>query len=130
MSKAFSEIKITELDDGASGPSGPGALMRLVLKLSDTAPYEWCEFFDRAWQQNFYMMKRSAHASGDNIEIICMPEELQNDHIPQLKKVVAETNASYAAYGAKQEQLAAEQKAAQQKQKDDLSKLKNDLKFD
>lgn len=130
MSERFGDIKLTELDDEASGPSGQGDLMRLVLKLSEPAPYEWCEIFNQAWPQHFYMMNRSAYASGDHIEIICMPDELQNDQIPELKKVIEATNAAYGEYLAKQEQLAAEEADAEQKRKDDLSKLKKNLKFD
>lgn len=104
--------------------------MRLVLRLSDYAPPQWSEYFNHAWQQNFYMMKRNARASGDKIEITCMPDELQSDHIPELKKVIAETNEAYRAFFEEQQERTNQYKASLQKQKDDLAKLKGSLKFD
>jgi hypothetical protein len=126
----FQYIKIVDLDEEASGPSGEGALMRTILKLSETPPPEWSEYFNQAWQQHIYMMKRRARVIGDWIEIICMPAELQHDHIPELNKVIAQTNAAYSSHAADQESRreAIENETARQKQQ--LSELKSKLKFD
>lgn len=126
----FKDIKIAAMDDGASGPAGEGALMRIVLKLSASPPASWSEYFNRAWQQHLYMTKRRTTVSGSRLEIICMPDELQTDHIPELNKIIAETNAAYRSYAsdrARQRQ-AAEEEASRQKQQ--LADLKGRLKFD
>jgi hypothetical protein len=126
----FEDIKIVALDDAASEPSGEGALMRIVLKLSASAPAVWAEHFNQAWHQHLYMMKRWAAVSGGRLEILCMPPELEADHIPELSKVIAQTNDAYRAFAAEQarQQQAVEEEALRQKQQ--LSVLKGRLKFD
>lgn len=127
---AFTEIKIKELDDAASGPSGQGALMRLVLRLSQSAPGPWSDYFNQAWRQHIYMMKRRASVSGDRLEIVCMPDELQSDHVPELNKVIALTNAAYSAYAAEQNRLRQQATDEAKRQRDELASLKDSLKFD
>lgn len=130
VEKTFTDIKIKELDDGASGPSGEGALYRLVLKLSHSAPSAWADYFNGAWKQHFYMMKRRASVFGDTLEIICMPDELEKDHVPELKKVIAETNDAYKRWIADREQMRQVQEEQAKRQKQELSDLKGRLKFD
>jgi hypothetical protein len=50
----FIDITIAEFDDKASEPSGRGALQRLVLRLSQSAPGEWADYFNQAWSQHLY----------------------------------------------------------------------------
>jgi len=130
VADTFTDIKIKELDDAASGPSGQGALMRLVLRLSESAPGPWSQYFNQAWQQHIYMMKRRASVSGDRLEITCMPDELQSDHLPELSKVIAQTNAAYGAHAAEQSRLRQQAADEAKRQKDELSSLKGKLKFD
>lgn len=130
MTGTFKDIKIMELDDAASGPSGERALMRLVLRLSHSAPAPWSEYFNQAWQQHIYMMKRRATVSGDRLAIICMPDELQSDHLPELNKVIAKTNAAYGVYAAEQSRLQQQAVDEAKRQKDELASLKGKLKFD
>ena len=130
MTKQFEDIRIIAIDDKASRPSGQGALMDIVLRLSQIAPPEWADYFDDAWKQHIYMTKRNASASGNQITITCIPDDLESDHIPELKKVIADTNKAYGAYHAaklREEQTAAEQA---RKQSETLSNLKKNIKFD
>uniref|UniRef100_E6VP05 Uncharacterized protein n=1 Tax=Rhodopseudomonas palustris (strain DX-1) TaxID=652103 RepID=E6VP05_RHOPX len=130
MAETFTGIKIKELDDAASGPSGEGALHRLVLKLSHRAPGLWADYFNRAWNQHIYMMKRRAAVFGDTLEIICMPDELEKDHVPELNKVMAETNEAYKRYIADRERTRQAEEERAKRQKQELSELKSRLKFD
>lgn len=130
MSDQFTDLRIISLDDKASGPSGQGALFRLVLKLSESAPPEWEDYFNRAWEQHLYMMKRRASVSGDQLEIVCMPDELEKDHIPELNKVINETNRAYRGYLQERQQHEATQTQEAQRQREMLSNLKGRLKFD
>lgn len=130
MVKQFQDIKIAGIDEKASGPSGEGALIRLVLRLTDNAPGEWSQLFNNTWGSHLYGMKRRASTYGDHLEIICVLDELESDHLPELKKVIADTNATYRRYLVQQamEQKAEEEKAKRQEQQ--LSDLKSRLKFD
>ncbi|MAS05275.1 MAG: hypothetical protein CL534_11395 [Ahrensia sp.] len=85
MSSEFEDIKIVSFDEKASGPSGFGSLMKLILRLSAVVPSEWADFFNLAWQRHIYMMKRDVAAYGDAIEILCAPDELESDHLPEIK---------------------------------------------
>lgn len=126
----FTDIKIVGLDDAASGPSGQGALVRLCLKLSQSAPTAWSQYFNDAWDQHFYMTKRRATAFGDRLEIVCMPVELQNEHLPELNKVISETNDAYRKHADAQiSEREIEAERARQ-QKEELANLKGRLKFD
>lgn len=127
--KEFDDIKIVSLDESASGPSGEGALMTMVLRLSGKAPSAWCAYFNAGWKSNFFMMKRRAEANGTSIVVTCLPDELQ-DQINHMKPIVAQSNAAY-------KELLAEHQAAQdaankdaQDRKETLKNLKGSLDFD
>jgi hypothetical protein len=129
MPSEFQDISIIELSDDESGPSGQGALMRIVLKLSAYAPPEWADYFHSAWRQHMYMMKRSVEIQGNRLVIICMPEELQTDHIPELNKVMSETNAAYKKYAAEKDKAQQARAENARRQKEELAKIKGQLKF-
>ena len=131
MSNEFVPIKIVGLNDGASKRVEPGsAIVRVVLELSASAPSNWADYFNNSWKQHIYMMKRRAEVRGKRLEIECVPEELQPDHLPELKKVIDATNEAYGKYHA---QVALAQQAevvAQVADAAKLAELKNKLKFD
>lgn len=126
----FQALKIVEIDDAASGPSGQGKLQRIVLKLSQPAPREWADYFNALWEGHIYMMKRRAEVAYNSLSIVCMPEELEKDHLPELRKVIEQTNAAFAGHVASQEQgrRADEESAALEKKK--ITDLKKSIKFD
>lgn len=131
MTTEFQDIKIVSLDDEASYKSDPSsALTNIILNLSASAPYEWSSYFNERWIQQFYMMKRNASVSGKRLEIYCVPHELQTDHIPQLKKVITETNQAYREYLAQKQQVATAQAASEADERKKLASIKADLKFD
>jgi hypothetical protein len=131
MAAEFEDIKIVSFDDKATYKDDPSsALMHVVLNLSASAPHEWSNYFNQRWPQHFYMMKRNASVSGKRLEIYCVPEELQKNHIPELNKVFAETNQAYRQHLAHAEQKASEQAAAEAAERARLAKIKAGLKFE
>jgi hypothetical protein len=100
-----------------------------VLNLSSSAPADWANYFNQRWEQHFYMMKRKAHVSGGRLEVYCVPDELQN-LIVEFNKVIAETNQAYSRHLAQLQQQADKQKAAEEAEREQLSKIKGTLKFD
>ena len=86
------EVKIVGVNENASHPSGQGALIDVVLDLKPSPDYEWSRMFDALWERHFYMMKRRAHSDGRDIVVTCIPDELADGLLGELKKVVAETN--------------------------------------
>ena len=89
----FQDIKIVELNDGASG-AAVGPLTTMVLQLSADAPEAWSDTFNETWKGGASVMRRAATASGNTITSACMPYELQGQ-ITELNTVVAATNAAY-----------------------------------
>ena len=122
-------IRITGMDDKASGNSGEGALKRIVLLLSDTAPGPWAPMFERAWDSHFYMKKRRVTARGNTLTVNCASDELQ-DLINELKKVVAATNAAYNERVADDLRRQEEKQAKAAEDRQALKDLKDRLKFD
>ena len=96
----FKDIEIVGMDESASKRSqGPhSGLFEIVMKLSASAPSEWAKYFNASWQQHLYMRKRRAQASSASIQILCAPDELESDHMPELKTVITETNKAYRSY--------------------------------
>jgi hypothetical protein len=130
MTNEFQDIKIVSFDDDATHKSDPSsALVDAVLNLSASAPYEWSNYFNQRWAQHFYMRKRNASVSGMRLEVYCVPEELE-DLIPELNKVIAETNQAYQKYLAQTQQKAAQQAAADAAEREKLAQIKSSLKFE
>lgn len=125
----FEDIKIVAMDDDASHPSGRGALMSIVLRLSETAPPKWADLFNLAWRQHFTMMKRNAHAFGDTIEVECMPDEVQG-LVNEFKTVIDQVNEQYRKMLGLAEQRMEARKNKEAEERQALRDLKGKLKFD
>jgi hypothetical protein len=130
MAQSFEDVRMVELNERASAPSGEGALMNIVIRLNQTVPPGWADAFQRMWKDHIYMMKRRAIVSGDSLTIVCMPDELQKDHIPELNRVFGEVNAAYRSYRADLEREKQAREEERKRQQHELANLKGRLKFD
>ncbi|MFQ6372819.1 hypothetical protein [Shewanella sp. YIC-542] len=130
MTVEFEDIKITGVDTAASGGGdGSSALVDVVLTLSKSTPADWASYFNSRWEQHIYMMKRRARVSGGLLTIHCVPDELENDHLPELRKIADETNERYKAYLAQKERDDRREQERANAQKAEIDKL-NNIKFD
>lgn len=130
MAVEFENIKITGVDAAASGGSdGSSALVDVVLTLSKNTPADWASYFNSRWEQQIYMMKRRARVSGGRLTIHCVPDELEKDHLPELKKIADETNQRYKEHLAQKERDDQREQERADAQKAELDKL-NNIKFD
>jgi hypothetical protein len=128
--KEFEDIKIVSMDDSASYRPDPNlAMFNIVLNLSSSAPYGWTNYFNQRWPQHLYMMKRKATVSGSKLEIYCVPDELEKDHIPELNKIISEVNIAYRAFLIKQTQQEAMQKTQEASERELLKSIKSNLKL-
>lgn len=92
----FTDITLTEMNRSASKKSDAfPAAFDVVIGLSASPPYDWQSIFDVVWKRTFYSSKRNARIEGGNVVITCVPEEVENAHIPMLTKAIQETNAEY-----------------------------------
>ena len=130
MTVEFEDIRITGVDtDASGGGDDSSALVDVVMTLSKSTPADWASYFNARWQQHIYMMKRDAWVSGNHLTIHCVPDELENDHLPELKKIVDETNQRYKEHLAQRERDAQRERERADARKAELDKLKN-IKFD
>jgi hypothetical protein len=119
----FDDIVILGIDqDASSRIDERSALFDVVLKLSASAPWEWASYFNGCWEREFYMLKRHAEVAGSRITITCVPEELEQEHLPHLNSVIEQTNVAYRAYIGKKE---AQEQAQKQQEREDNAALKD-----
>ncbi len=130
MTETFEDIKIVDLDEDASGPYGKGAYTRVVLRLSKNTPQRWADLFNQAWCEHYYQMKREASVSGDDLEVICVQEELAQGLLDELKEVTTKTNNDYRSYLEAQHRRKQTEDEQAQREREKLSNLKGQLKFD
>jgi hypothetical protein len=113
---AFHDIKITELDDAASGLAESGPLMNMVFQrkhLSIGVSYSTTA------GRRALSLRRKAIVGDRTLTSICMAYELQGQ-IDQLNEVISATNRSY--------RLITEEAAARQDV--ELRDLKASLRYD
>lgn len=126
----FEPIKLKKIIDEQSRRYEDTALYEIVIELSARAPQLWQDIFNNLWKQNLYMMKRNATANSYSITITCVPDELQQSHVPELKRVVEQTNNEYQSYLAQKAQHEAAMEAQATAENKKLKKLSNDISFD
>lgn len=98
MANEFQGIRMVSMDESVSLRPNPNTgLYDVLFKLSIPAPDEWADYFNTRWDQHLYTAKRRATVSGSNLEICCVPDELNKYHMPELLKIIAETNNAYKA---------------------------------
>ena len=95
----------------------------------DIYVYEWANYFNQRWKQHIYMGRARASVSGGKLQIYCVPNELEKDHIPELNKIISETNYAYRIFLATRIQQEAARKAQKDAERDQLKSIKDNLKF-
>ena len=75
-------------------------------------------------------MWREAWIEGNFIVVDCVPEEIEQYHLRDLKEDVAKTNQNYRDYLARVARAQEQQEEREQKEKSRLEDLKSRLEFD
>jgi hypothetical protein len=128
---AFTDIKIVGMDDQVSASREPhSAIVTITLQLSASAPSEWADYFNQAWKQHIYMMKRRAQVLGRSVQIECVPDELEVTHLPELKKVIGDTNQAYSKIADAQARQREAEAAREAATAATLKEIKGRIKFD
>ncbi|MEI7748716.1 MAG: hypothetical protein WCI81_06545 [Chlorobiaceae bacterium] len=131
MSTEFEDIRITGLDAKAMRDSDKGSAMRLMhLTLSKSPPSNWGILFDQERQFPRHSMWRRAWIEGRYIVVDCVPEEIGQHHLADLKQDVANTNQQYRAWLA-QSAAASDRKQQEEKaERERIAALGSKLNFD
>ncbi|WP_426752741.1 hypothetical protein [Myxococcus sp. Y35] len=105
-----------------------GTIYRVHLSLTAPAPADWRRIFESEWRFPRTSMWRRAHATERHIIIECPIDEIERYHKAPLKEVLGDVNRKYREHLAeaqtREARRRAEQDAATQRAKADLSKIK------
>jgi hypothetical protein len=130
MSAKFEPIKIVTLDTSKTEQSRTASGLRLMyLQLSQTPSSEWEQIFDNQRQFPRHTMWREARIEGRYIVVDCVPEEMEQYHLRDLKEDVNVVNDKYQTYLEKRaagEKRAAEEQAAERQR---IEGVKSRLSF-
>jgi hypothetical protein len=93
----FVDITIVALDPEESFQRS-GEFWNKVFSLSGEVPERWRELFDEVWEGARYEPKRHARIEVQSLVTICLPQELEGEHLEFLHAAVGRTNEAYRAY--------------------------------
>lgn len=131
MSVTFEDIRITGLDANATQNSDKGSAMRLMyLTLSHNPPSRWATLFEQERRFPRHNMWRRAWLDGKYIVVDCVPEEIEQYHLNDLKQDVANCNQKYRAWSAQDTAANDKRQQEQKAELERISALGSRLKFD
>ena len=107
--------------DRAYKPDETMALYHVYLQLSETPSSEWTEIFDAERQFPRHSMWRRAWIESDCIVIHCVPDEIKEYHLRDLKEDVSTCNRKYREFLMRLDQQKALQAQAGQREIDMLN---------
>jgi hypothetical protein len=128
---AVENVKIVALNTGRTTESESGSAMRqMYLTLSETPPHNWHLFFDKEREFPRHSMWRRAWVEHDHIVIDCVPDELEQYHLEDLKTDIANANENYRIALEAQRKKNDAQAKIEAEEKGKLEALNNRLNFD
>jgi hypothetical protein len=127
---SFQDISITDLDTDRSYKPDPDKLLyNMYLRLSGTPPADWADIFDAERSFPRHTMWRRAWVEGNYIVVHCVPDELEEYHLSDLRQDVANANRKYRAYLLEEAQREVREKTAEDDERRRLRELRKDLGF-
>lgn len=127
----FDDLRITGLDKTRmTRPDPTKDLYNMYLMLSDSPPQEWAKIFAAERMVPRHSMWREATLEGSSIRVYCVPEELAQYHLPDLKQDVGNSNRKYREYLADLARDEASIFIREDAQSKRLDSLERKLKFD
>ena len=95
--------------------------------LSPTPDKDWARLFEVSYNGSRSTMYRRASVAGDRIVLQAPPAEVNQYHLPQIKRAVAETNRDYRAFIERAEQTSRMLEDAEGRQRVDLDLTLDDI---
>ena len=96
---SFEDIRVIEVDKARTyKPEKESALYNIYLKLSAVPPGEWTQIFDAEREFPRHSMWRRAWIESDYVIVHCVPEEMKQYHLRDVKQDVANSNQKYRDY--------------------------------
>jgi hypothetical protein len=126
----FIDINLVGLDITLTRQSNtaPG-LRHMFLKLSQIPSSAWVEIFMAERALPRHMMWRDAWIEGDAIVVDCVPEEIQQHHLADLKQDVANSNKKYRDFLRRDHGEKQRRQQAEEAEKKRLEEIRRKLDF-
>ena len=125
------EIKIVDLDIDKTRPSNKASGLRhMFLALSSSPPREWVDIFKNERSFPRHTMWRDAWIEGNYIVVDCVPEEMQQYHLRDLKEDVSNANSKYKDHLVRVDAQNERKMKDAEEERNRLAELKKELDFD
>lgn len=124
----FVDIEINGVDkDRTYKPDPQKALFNVYFTLSAFPPQEWAEIFEAERRFARHTMWRKAWIEGNCVVVYCVPDEVRQYHLRDIKEDVASSNAKYRDYLLRREMQRTHEAQKQAAQKTALNSALDDL---
>jgi hypothetical protein len=124
----FVDIAIQEVDKGRTyNPDPSKSLFNVYFTLSAFPPQEWAEIFDAERRFPRHTMWRKAWVEGNCIVVYCVPTEVKQYHLRDIKQDVSSSNSKYRKYLCRREAQRVREAERQAAEKSALDDALDDL---
>ncbi len=97
--EGFQDIHLLDVDkEKTYNPNPEKVLYNIYFRLSDHPPSEWVEIFEAERQFPRHNMWRKAWIEGKYVVVYCVPEEIKQYHLRDIKQDVETCNEKYRQY--------------------------------
>jgi len=127
----FEDIKIRGLDKSKLyKPDSNKAMYHVYFELSVHPPQEWVQIFEAERQFPRHTMWRHAWVEDEYIVVHCVPEEVKQYHLPDIREDVTNTNIKYREYLRKVSAARAREAQKEGKERREVDGALEDLDFE
>lgn len=131
MTIDLKDIRITDLATELTRRSDKGSGMRhMFLRLSASPPADWIALFDHERSFPRHSMWRRAWVEQDCIVVDCVPDEIEQYHLKDLKEDVSNANLKYRIHLKRVADERERMRAREEEEAAELEALKGKLDFD
>jgi hypothetical protein len=128
--EGFEDIRIIGYDSSKTNQPNPEKdLYNVYLTLSADPPEEWIKIFEAERQFPRHNMWRRAWIEGGSIVVYCGLDEVKKYHLEDLKLDVQNSNGKFRKYLVETTQREQRQRAKENRERNAIDDLKNDLDF-
>ena len=128
--EGFSDIQLLNVDrEKTYNPNPNKALYNVYFRLSDHPPLEWVEIFEAERQFPRHTMWRKAWVEGKHIVVYCVPDEVRQYHLRDIKQDVQTCNEKYRQYLHREAMQRARKEQQETEERKGLDSALDDLEF-
>ncbi|AZQ66819.1 hypothetical protein EF888_06495 [Silicimonas algicola] len=119
----YEAVKIVGMDADKTRTYDDNDLLGVHLTLTRAPDRQWMEDFNATWHSHSLGLLRSASIKDGGLFIQCLPDELENEYMPRLRKVVSEVDERQRLTAMRAHEAAEAKSKADVKQRSEISEL-------